>query len=144
MKYRRTGHIILARLEVGEEILESLRRLGRAEMLPWASFTGLGAVNRLTLALYDPAQRRYLESSFEEDLEVATMTGNFTWLGEEAVVHAHGVFSRADCSTLGGHIVRGVVSLTLEVSITAGPVAVERAPDEALGLNLLALDQPPS
>ena len=130
---------ILVKLVPGEEILTCLKALARRLDIPSAFVTGLGAVNDVTLALYDPAARRYYETRLLEDLEVATMTGNLSWLGDEPIVHLHGVVSRADCTTAAGHIMRGFVSATLEVMLQVGEQRVERRPDAAIGLNLLHL-----
>lgn len=138
MIHRREGDLILARVDVGEEIIACLRDLVHAEKLPWAAMTGLGAVGEVTLAYWDPATKSYTETRFAEDLEMVSMTGNLAWLGEVPVVHAHGVFSRRDCTTVGGHIMHGVVSVTVEVMLTVGQKRVERRPDERVGLNLLA------
>ncbi len=128
---------MIARLAIGEEILASLKDLARAEEIPWAWIQGIGAIDDLTLALYDPAERRYRESVFRENLEVVSMSGNIAWLGDDPVVHAHGVFSRVDCTTVGGHIVRGCVSVTLEATLAIGEGRLERRPDDRVGLNLL-------
>lgn len=130
---------IIARLAVGEELLSSLKTLARQEALPSASLTGLGAVNDITLAIYDPAARVYRETRFTEDLELATLTGNIAWLGDEPVVHAHGVVSRADCTTVAGHIMRAVASVTIEVMLQVYAERIARRPDDETGLNLLEL-----
>ena len=139
MDYRRMGDRILARLAVGDEVIASLKALARAERIPAASLTGLGAVDDITLALYHPARREYLTTRLTEELEVATLTGNIAWLGEDPVVHIHGVVSRADCSTAAGHFVQARVSVTLEVMLHLYPERIERKPEPSVGLNLLAL-----
>ena len=147
MEYQRTAlssqpsQAILVKLTPGEEILGSLKTLARRLQIPSACLTGLGAVNDVTLALYDPAARSYVETRLIEDLEVATMTGNISWLEDDPVVHLHGVVSRADCSTAAGHFMRAVVSVTLEVMLQVGSQRVERKPDAAIGLNLLHLPE---
>ncbi len=115
-----------------------LRDLARAEKIPWAAMTGLGKVSEVTLAFFDSRAKRYIDTVFAEELELASMTGDIAWLGEEPAVHAHGVFSRRDCTTVGGHIMRGVASATVEVMLSVGQKRVERRPDERVGLNLLA------
>lgn len=145
MEYRITtgqgqgSYGLIARLAPGEEIHAALKALARAREIPSASLSGLGAVNDVTLALYDPVRRAYVETRLVEDLEVSTMTGNIAWLGEEPIIHVHGVVSRADCSAAAGHIMRGVVSLTLEVMLQIYPERIQRSPDAATGLNLLNL-----
>jgi uncharacterized protein len=133
---------LIARLAVGDEIHAALKALARERAIPSASLTGLGAVSDVTLALFDPVARVYRETRLVEDLEIATMTGNIAWVGDEPMVHIHGVVSRADGSTAGGHIMRGIVSVTLEVSLLVYPVRLTRKPDPEFGLNLLDLDRP--
>lgn len=142
MEYRRMGDRIIARLAIGEEVIESLRQLARKERIPSGALTGLGAVGDITLALYDMESRSYKSRHFHEELELISMTGNLSWLGEgdeEPVIHAHGVVSREDATTLGGHIMNAIVSVTVEVMLTAYAQRIERKPDKKVGLNLLAL-----
>jgi predicted DNA-binding protein with PD1-like motif len=140
MEFQRKGDRIQLRLVVGEELLDSLKQLARTESLPSATFTALGAVTEVTLAAYDTAARVYREMSFTEPLEMASVVGNISWLtGGDPMVHAHGVFSRFDCTTIAGHIMRAVTSATCEVAMQVGEKKVIRRPDEAIGLNLLDL-----
>jgi len=138
------GSNILVRIYPGEEIISQLKAVAREERIPGAALTGLGAVREATLALYDPAERRYVETRFEEDLEIASMTGNLAWLGDEPIPHVHGVLSRTDCTTSAGHVMRAVVSVTAEVMLTVYPERLTRERDETVGLNLLNLRRKPA
>jgi len=140
MKLARAGDDILVRLDLGEDLLESLKEVARRESLPSASFTALGAVSEVTLALFDPAERVYRTTRFAEPLEIAAVVGNVAWLEEgEPAVHAHGVFSREDCSAVAGHVMSAVISVTGEVMMRAGGHKVIRRHDPRSGLNLLSL-----
>ena len=139
MTIQRMGDRILARLAIGEEIPDAVRTPARSQALPGAAITGIGAVNDVTLALFDPARRAYRETRLVEDLEVVSMTGNLAWLGEDPIVHLHGVVSRADCTTAAGHIMRAIVSVTLELMVVVYPDKVARSKDPEVGLNLLDL-----
>jgi predicted DNA-binding protein with PD1-like motif len=132
--------IILMRLHPGDELHACLREVARREGLPSAAVSGVGAVNDIVLALFDPATKRYLETHLAEDLEVVSLGGNLAWVGEEPLAHLHGVVSRADCSTLAGHVVRATVSITLELTLIVGNRRIARRPDAHFGLNLLDLD----
>lgn len=140
MQHRRQGNQILARLETGEEIMETMKELARRESIPSGSLVGLGALSEVTLALYDLATKEYISTRLKEEVELVSMTGDVSWFEGEPAIHAHGVVSRADLSTAGGHIMSGVVSATLELMVTVYPEKVERAPDERVGLNLLSLE----
>ncbi len=139
MVYKRMNDSLLARIERGEEVVASLQRLARAESIPGAALTGLGAVDDVTLALYSLADRAYKTIHLAEDLEIVSLTGNLAWAGADPVVHLHGVVSRADGSASAGHVMRAVVSVTLEVMARLYPERIERKPDAAVGLNLLDL-----
>ena len=140
MQFQKKGNGILLRLVTGEEMIDVLRSFAGAQSLPSATFTALGAVSDATLAAYDPVARNYLETPFTELLEMASVVGNIAWLPEgEPVVHAHGVFSRFDCTTIAGHIMKAVISVTCEVSMTVGERRLVRRHDESVGLNLLDL-----
>ena len=59
--------------------------------------------------------------------------------GQSPIIHAHGVLSKRDSQTVGGHIKEAVVGATLEVVIHAEDIRVDRALDEATGLPLMQL-----
>jgi len=133
------AEMIFVRLHPGEEVHACLMDLARREAVPSASVSGLGAVNDIVLALFDPASRRYLETRLTEDLEVVSLAGNLAWAGDDPVIHLHGVVSRADCSTAAGHIMRATVSVTLEIALMVGSRRMERRLDPAFSLKLLHL-----
>ncbi|HET6374364.1 MAG TPA: PPC domain-containing DNA-binding protein [Candidatus Polarisedimenticolia bacterium] len=142
MTYKRVNDRIIVRLDIGDEVIESLKTLARIERIPGGALTGLGAVGDVTLAYYHLKSRSYETVRLEEDVEVVSLTGNIGWLGDEPVIHAHAVVSRADCSTAGGHVMRAVVSVTVEVMVLVYAERLERAPVPEIGLNLLRLGPP--
>src|SRR5262245_5098858 len=109
------ARMFFVRLHPGEEVHASLKDLARRESIPSAAISALGAVNDIVLALFDPAEKRYLETHFQEDLEIVSLTGNLAWSDDEPIAHLHGVVSRADCTTAAGHIMKATVSVTLEI-----------------------------
>ncbi|HKY33228.1 MAG TPA: DUF296 domain-containing protein [Candidatus Polarisedimenticolia bacterium] len=131
------ARLMAVRLHPGEEIVSSLKRLAREAPIPSAALCGIGAVDDVVLALFDPRARAYVETRLTGDLEVVSLSGSIGWAGEEPVVHLHGVVSRVDGTTAGGHLMKGVVSVTLEVMAWVGDRRLARRRDEATGLNLL-------
>jgi len=57
--------------------------------------------------------------------------------GFKQILHLHGVISRADYSTLGGHISKMIANMTVEVFIHKLNERLERKHDPETGLNLL-------
>jgi len=97
----------------------------------------IGAVSEVELAWYDLLAKQYVTALFQEDLELVSLTGNVSKLGNDLLVHNHGVFSNKAMETKGGHVNRAVVSLACEVVLTRVEGTIVRAYDEETGLNLM-------
>lgn len=139
MRSLKTGRGFLLRLERGEEIVETLRRFARKEGLRAASFSGIGAVDRMTLGFFDPAAKAYRSYDHEGIIEILGLNGNVAWKGRECVIHAHVSAAEERAGAIGGHLFSGRVSATVEIVIEPMDVRVERALDEEVGLPLLDL-----
>lgn len=130
---------ILLVLETGEEVIASVARFARERGIQGATFTGLGALRNGVLAYWDAETRAYEEHPLDEQMEVASLTGNVA-VGPGATgikVHAHAVLGTRDASARAGHVIRGIVHPTLEILLveTASPLAREK--DDVTGLPLL-------
>ena len=125
------------RLDPGEEaprdLLSAAERIG----LDTASVSGIGAVDRASLAYFDIVEKRYLEIRLEEPLEVVSLLGNLCIVEGRPFVHAHMIVSRRSGETLGGHLVSARVSVTLEIVLARIDVTATRRFDPRWGLKLL-------
>lgn len=126
-------------LERGEEVIETLRLFCEKEEMHWAQFSGIGAVEDVTIGYYDLATKQYVFNEEEGPFEVCNLDGNVSELEEEPRVHAHAVLSRCDetLSCIGGHVRSATVALTLEVCLWEVTQPLLRGFDEETGLNLL-------
>jgi predicted DNA-binding protein with PD1-like motif len=104
-----------------------------------ASFTGIGAIDRLTLGFYDLVGQKYERRSFDEDMEVASMSGNLAVVDGGPFPHVHGVFCRRDFSAVGGHVFEAVVSIAVEVGVLTDPEMIRRSPADFCDLKLIDL-----
>jgi predicted DNA-binding protein with PD1-like motif len=140
MQVRKIDTTFLVRLEVGDEVLTSLRACAAQNEIGFAAVQAIGALRRATLGFFDPGAKVYRHVPVEEQVEVVALSGNVS-RGEdgEPVVHIHALLGREDGSTLGGHLVDGEVSPTLEVVLLSLPVQISRRRDPATGLVLLDL-----
>ena len=137
MQVREIDGGVLIRLQPGEEVMASLRTWAGGRQVGFAQLSAIGALRRATIGYFDHEARAYRHLSVEEQVEVLSLSGNVS-LGEDGgpVVHAHVVLGRADGTTLGGHLVEGVVAPTLEVVLLTLPTQVRRRRDPATGLAL--------
>ena len=139
MNYKRIDNKIILRLEIGEDIIESLKEIGRLEKISLGSFSGLGAANDVTLGIYKISNKEYTRASFKEDMEILSLSGNYSTMNDEVYVHCHISLSREDFSLVGGHLEKAIVSVTSEIIIDIIDGQVDRYYDEEIGVNLLKL-----
>lgn len=140
MRYQETPLGYILDIERGEELIRSLILFARREGIEAAELTGLGAVESVELGVYSLAEQGYGRRRFEEDLEVCALSGNLALLDGEPFPHVHGVFSRSDFSTIGGHVFEAVASISLELAVNTSPNTINRGPVNFCNLQLLKLE----
>ena len=140
MEYRKVGNTLVVRLDAGEEILEQLNLLCEKEGICLGTLTGLGAVNRVTIGLFDTAEKKYYSNQLEGDFEIVSLTGNITQMEGKVYLHCHGAVSDITGKTMGGHLNEAWVSATAELFVTVLAGAVDRQFNSQVGLNLLKFE----
>jgi predicted DNA-binding protein with PD1-like motif len=136
------GYNDLIRLARGERLSEALEQFFNDTKLPGAWVNGLGASSEITLGYFNPHTKKYQWQTITQDLEVLSLTGNFTH--DEAgkmMYHLHGVFGDDDYKTIGGHVKDLVAGATLELFVHRTYQPVRRAHDQDTGLQLLDLEK---
>ena len=127
--------------ETGDEVIAELTEFARREKIGGAHLSGIGAFRELTLGYFDAERGVYEEIPFAEQVEALTVTGNLGLLDGAPRAHVHVLVGRRDGTTRGGHLVRAVVNPTLEIFVTALPLALHREVDARTGLALMRLPQ---
>jgi predicted DNA-binding protein with PD1-like motif len=130
----------VAVLDPGEEVKASLTAFARSEKVQAASFIALGAFERAIIAYFEWDKKRYKPIPIDEQVEVVTLAGDIVRNEkDEPDVHAHAVLGLSDGSTRGGHLQKGIVRPTLEVTITETPGHLVRRLQPGLGIALIDL-----
>lgn len=130
---------IVAVFETGDEVMEGLEELARAERLTTCHLTAMGALQDLTLGFFDAEQRSYLRNHISQQVEVLSLTGNVVRHEGQATVRAHVVVGRHDGMALGGHLLQAHVRPSLEVVLVEEPEYLQRMLDESTGLPLIRI-----
>ena len=139
MKYKRFDNTIVLRLEIGEEIVQSIVEVAKKENIKLASITGIGAVDNLTIGVFKPKDKKYYSNHFEGDFEVLSLNGNLSTMNQEVYQHLHIAVGNVQGQAFGGHLNEAVVSVTAEIFIQIIDGEVDRFLDESININLMDL-----
>ncbi len=137
MDYRRFNDTVLLRIDRGEEIIETVRKVAEQEHIRLASVEALGATDNFTVGVYDVDTKRYDSKTFTGPHEIVSLTGTITEMDGAFYQHLHLSAGNKNCEVFGGHLNRAVVSATCEMVIRVINGAVDRKRDPGIGINLL-------
>ena len=141
MEYRKTGNVIIARFYDGEELVSSFTRLCGELRICGGLISAIGAVKDAEISFFNPATKKYRDTTLKENCEIVSLCGTASMLGHAPWPHLHIALARSDSSVVGGHLKKATVSPTCEMSITlVNPL--ERKKDAKTGLALLDLKNP--
>lgn len=131
------GRIFMERLPHDGDLLQVLNAFCREREIRAGSLTVIGAVKRGIFSCYDQRKQVYENVALEEELEITNCQGNVSLLEGQPFVHAHISFSRADGTTLAGHLMEGTILFAGELVLREfiGPER-DRVKDPVTGLNL--------
>lgn len=137
MEYRRFGNNVVLRIQKGEEILEAVKEVCIKEHIALAEVSGIGAVNDVTLGVFNTEKFEYESQRFTGDMEIASCIGNVTQKDGEVYLHLHMVVGNVTKGLVhAGHLNQAKVSLTGEFILRTidGQIGREYSPE--VGLNL--------
>lgn len=137
MEYRRFDSKVLIRLDPGEEVVASVAEVCRKEDIALGMVSGIGAVNKAKVGLFNPVTKEYFSTMLEKDYEVAGLAGNVSQMNGEVYLHLHATLADVDHNAFGGHLNEAWVSATAEIWVDVVDGAVDREFSETIGLNLL-------
>ena len=156
MKAHAIDHGFLVRLDKGEEIISSLVDFCAKEKILFASVSGIGAVGKAKLAVFDTKKKEYLEREFAGDFEIVSLSGNVTIAQGKVKPHLHVCIAGNDSQietqfgnspsnisdgvhflAHAGHLVFAEVSVTCEIILNVSEGRIERKKDTETGLMLI-------
>jgi len=137
MQYKKFGDTYVVRIDLGEEILASLRELCEKEEIRLASVEAIGASSHAVIGVYDLEKREYIRETLDGFMEITSLSGSVTWVDGKPYLHLHGTMADQRHVIHGGHVIEVTVGATCEMFIRTLPGEVTRAREENLGINLL-------
>jgi len=138
MKIKQIESSYIIRLEIGEELAESLEKFVREYDIKGGWITGLGGATKAQIGYYNLNRKKYVFRAIKDVRELVSLTGNISRIGDEVALHLHGVVTDSNNRPRGGHIKSLTVGGTCEVRIDILP-EMNRKVDPDIGLPLLDL-----
>ncbi len=137
MQYKKFGDTYVVRIDLGEEILASLKALCEKEEIRLASVEAIGASRHAVVGVYDLEKREYHREELDGFMEITSLSGSVTWVDGKPYLHLHGTMADQRHVIHGGHVIEATVGATCEMFVRTLPGEITRTRDENLGINLL-------
>lgn len=114
MQYKAEGKLIMVKIEMGEDVLESLRKVAEeyrieSGVIGW----GIGRIRDLEVGYYDG--REYAKKVMEVPLEILSLSGTISV--NEPRFHLHITGAGPDHVARGGHLFSGTADPLLELQV---------------------------
>jgi predicted DNA-binding protein with PD1-like motif len=140
MKYHHfgSGRYVL-RLDPGEDVVASLATFADERNVHAAWVSGIGSLDSVVLGFLDPKEKVYIKRTFDERMEIGSLTANVGVADGKPFVHAHAVVSPRELLAYAGHLHEGRVGVVVELFVTSMQGALARAVDPATGFARLVL-----
>ena len=134
MEFKKFKDKYIVRLDKNEEIVDTLKRFCQEQKITLGWVSGIGAVNRATVGLFDASSKQYYARELTGDMEISSLTGNISMNGE-VYLHLHICLSNIENKTYGGHLTAAYISATGELVVGVIDGSVEREFNPQVGLN---------
>ena len=119
-----------------QEVVAALAAFCEEQDIKSGEISGIGAVNHAVLRFLDPATKKYVDKTFDEQMEISSLVGNISEKEGKVYLHLHANFRRRDYTVVGGHLLSCVLNGACEVVVTRLHCKVGRRFDEETGLYL--------
>lgn len=139
MQYKRMKDTYAVRLDVGEEVMESLKKLAEGEQIRAAEVSAIGATDRAVIGVFDREAGAYRQEELNRFMEITSLMGNITEMEGKPYIHLHAMLADQDHGIHGGHVIEMRIGLTCEMFVRVMEGAIEREHSDELGINLWKL-----
>lgn len=140
MKYHVEDDRIIVAMMRGENLLDNLLTVAKEHNIKAGTFTGIGAVENVTLGRFDPKRKEYDKREFPSSCELVSFTGNISLKDGKPFIHCHAVITDHDLKAYGGHLFGATVAVVGEFVIFPIDGEIIRTYDEKIGLAVWDLE----
>ena len=137
MKFKKFGNKWVVSINIGEEVVETLKKFCKDNNIKLGTIRGIGAVKRATIGFYNLETKKYYPKELNGGYEITSLLGNISTMGREVYLHLHINLADSTYNTFGGHLNSAVIGGVGEIIIEEIEGEIERGFNEEVGLNLL-------
>ena len=139
MNYKRFNNKVIIRIDKGEEVVDSLKKICKNLDIKLGSIIGIGSTDKVTIGLLNTKTKKYQSKEFTGDHEITSLVGNITMMNEEVYLHLHITICNIEHKAIGGHLTSAIISATFEGIIDIIEGQITREHNDDVGLNQLKL-----
>ncbi len=134
MQYQKYEDLVFIRLDENENLIESLKKVCmELETVTAVILSGVGQLQRVKIGYYKEKDN-YFPQEYKERFELLSITGTIIKQDDEYKPHIHVVLGREDKTTIGGHLLEGIIGVTGEVILKLSEMEIKRRYNPNTGL----------
>ena len=137
MKFKKFGSKWVVSINIGEEVVETLKKFCEDNKIKLGTINGIGAVKKATIGFYNLETKKYYPKELNGDYEITCLSGNISTMDGEVYLHLHINLADSTYNTFGGHLNSAVIGGVGEFIIEEIDGEIERGFNKEVGLNLL-------
>lgn len=124
----------------GDEVVSTLKQFANDKELTASRINGIGALTDVTTGYFDPEEKKYIENPVNEQCELLSLIGDIAEGPDgKPAPHMHVVVGLRDGTTRGGHLLKGHVFPTLEMTLVETPAHLHKKMDPEIDIPLISL-----
>lgn len=144
MDYRKNKDTIFIRVDKGEEVVETIKKVCEKENVKAGYYQGIGACDKAVLATWIADKEDFIHHTISGVLEMISLMGNIS-IDENGkpFSHGHAVFSylkeNGEMAIAAGHLEEADISYTGEIVLRLDEEKIGRMFDSKAGIDVWKL-----
>jgi len=137
--YQIDKNLIFVNLEPNDQVIKSLTKIAEELKLTSGWISGIGAIKRASIGMFDIEKKEYNKKDFLDEYELVSFEGNISMKEGKPFIHAHIVFSDKNYLVYAGHLFETVITAAGEFVIHKSTSNIKRIMNNTVGLPLWCL-----
>lgn len=132
---RKVDSVYIVSIKDQSGIVETLTDFVINQKIQAGEVTGIGAVEEATLRFFKPSNKKYVDKTFKEQMEITNISGNVSEIEGKPILHLHITLGREDYTALAGHLLDAKIRGAGEFIFYPLNTRVVKIKNEEVGIN---------